>query len=60
MEERLDMLTPNWVNENSKFIAADAPLRIVFKDSDFKNDTVKVNVKQMLKHLSPGTEMKMF
>lgn len=42
----------------AKEIAKDAPLRIVFRDSGFKNDTAKVNVKQLLKQLSPETEMK--
>ncbi|MEQ9229465.1 MAG: site-specific DNA-methyltransferase [Cyclobacteriaceae bacterium] len=42
----------------AKEIAADAPLRIVFRDSGFKNDTAKTNVKQLLKQLSPETEMK--
>lgn len=42
----------------AKAIAKDAPLRIVFKDSGFKNDTAKTNVKQLLKQLSPETEMK--
>lgn len=42
----------------AKAIAAEAPLRIVFKDSGFKDDTAKVNVKQLLKQLSPETEMK--
>ena len=42
----------------AKEIAKDAPLRIVFKDSGFKNDTAKTNVKQLLKQLSPETEMK--
>lgn len=42
----------------AKAIAQDEPLRIVFKDSGFKNDTAKVNVKQLLKQLSPETEMK--
>lgn len=42
----------------AKAIANDAPLRIVFKDSGFKNDTSKTNVKQLLKQLSPETEMK--
>ena len=41
-----------------KEIAKEEPLRIVFKDSGFKNDTAKVNVKQLLKQLSPETEMK--
>jgi adenine-specific DNA-methyltransferase len=42
----------------AKEIAKDAPLRIVFRDSGFKNDTAKTNVKQLLKQLSPETEMK--
>lgn len=42
----------------AKAIAQDEPLRIVFKDSGFKDDTAKVNVKQLLKQLSPETEMK--
>lgn len=49
----------NGIDEDfAKAIAADAPLRIVFKDSGFKNDTAKTNVKQLLKQLSPETEMK--
>ncbi|WP_209403655.1 site-specific DNA-methyltransferase [Pseudozobellia sp. WGM2] len=42
----------------AKEIAKDEPLRIVFKDSGFKDDTAKTNVKQLLKQLSPETEMK--
>jgi adenine-specific DNA-methyltransferase len=49
----------NGIDEDfAKDIALDAPLRIVFKDSAFKNDTAKTNVKQLLKQLSPETEMK--
>jgi adenine-specific DNA-methyltransferase len=39
-------------------IATQQPLRIVFRDSGFKDDTAKTNVKQLLKQLSPETEMK--
>lgn len=42
----------------AKVIAKDAPLRIVFRDNGFKDDTAKTNVKQLLKQLSPETEMK--
>ena len=42
----------------AKAVAKEKPLRIVFKDSGFKNDTAKENVKQLLKQLSPDTEMK--
>lgn len=44
--------------EFAKEIAKESPLRILFKDSAFKDDTAKVNVKQLLKQLSPETEMK--
>ncbi len=47
------------INEEfAKAIAKDAPLRIVFRDNGFTNDTAKTNVKQLLKQLSPETEMK--
>ena len=47
------------IDENfAKTIAKDKPLRIVFKDNSFKDDTAKINVKQLLKQLSPATEMK--
>lgn len=42
----------------AKAVAQDKPLRIVFRDSGFKDDTAKTNVKQLLKQLSPETEMK--
>lgn len=42
----------------AKIIAKEEPLRIVFKDSGFKDDTSKINVKQLLNQLSPETEMK--
>jgi adenine-specific DNA-methyltransferase len=49
----------NGIDEDfAKAIAKDEPLRIVYKDSGFKNDTAKTNVKQLLKQLSPETEMK--
>lgn len=44
--------------EFAKTIASEKPLRIVFRDSGFKDDTAKINVKQLLKQLSPDTEMK--
>ena len=46
--------------EFAKAIASEKPLRIVFRDSGFKDDTAKINVKQLLKQLSPETEMKVF
>jgi adenine-specific DNA-methyltransferase len=42
----------------AKAIAKDEPMRIVFKDNGFASDTAKVNVQQLLKQLSPSTEMK--
>ena len=42
----------------AKEIAIQKPLRIVFNDASFKDDTAKENVKQLLKQLSPNTEMK--
>ena len=44
--------------EFAKEVAKKKPLRIVFKDSGFKDDTAKTNVKQLLKQISPETEMK--
>ena len=42
----------------AKEIAKDQPMRIVFRDNSFKDDTAKENVKQLLKQLTPNTEMK--
>ena len=44
--------------EFAKAIAKDEPMRIVFRDNGFAGDTAKVNVQQLLKQLSPATEMK--
>ena len=42
----------------AKEIATLKPLRIVFRDQSFKDDTAKENVKQLLKQLSADSEMK--
>ncbi|EKT4552407.1 site-specific DNA-methyltransferase [Flavobacterium psychrophilum] len=42
----------------AKEIVTLKPLRIVFRDKSFKDDTAKENVKQLLKQLSPDSEMK--
>ncbi|MDR6193295.1 site-specific DNA-methyltransferase [Siphonobacter sp. SORGH_AS_0500] len=42
----------------AKEIASYKPLRIVFRDQSFKDDTAKENVRQLLKQLSPDTEMR--
>ena len=34
------------------------PLRVVFRDSGFTNDSVKINIEQIFKLLSPHTEIK--
>ena len=44
--------------EFAKAIAKEQPLRVVFRDSGFTEDSPKVNVRQLLKQLSPETEMK--
>jgi adenine-specific DNA-methyltransferase len=49
----------NGLNEAfAKEIAKIKPLRVVFKDSSFADNSEKENVKQLLKQLSPETEMK--
>ena len=42
----------------AKAIAKNQPLRVLFRDNGFTNDTAKTNVKQLLKQLSADTEMK--
>ena len=42
----------------AKELAKEKPLRVVFRDSGFKDNSAKENVKQLLKQLSPNTEMK--
>lgn len=41
-----------------KELAENKPLRVVFRDNGFESDTVKINVDQIFKQLSPGTEVK--
>lgn len=41
-----------------KKLAARKPLRVVFRDSGFSSDAVKINVEQIFKLLSPDTEVK--
>ena len=49
----------NGINEDfAKELATYKPLRVVFRDRSFANDTAKENVKQLLKQLSPETEMR--
>ncbi len=47
------------VNEDLvKELAGRKPLRVVFRDNGFESDAVKINVDQIFKQLSPGTEVK--
>ena len=39
-------------------LASRKPLRVVFKDTGFKDDATKINVKQIFKSLSPDTDVK--
>ncbi|WP_319549512.1 site-specific DNA-methyltransferase [Desulfogranum marinum] len=41
-----------------KELAGRSPLRVVFRDSGFKDDSVKINVEQIFKLMSPHTEVK--
>lgn len=41
-----------------KELATHQPLRVVFRDAGFKSDDVKINVEQIFKLLSPGTDVK--
>jgi len=47
------------VNEDLvKELARVEPLRVVFRDTGFVSDAVKINVEQIFKQMSPGTEVK--
>jgi len=41
-----------------KALAELKPLRVVFRDNGFESDSVKINVDQIFKQLSPSTEVK--
>ena len=41
-----------------KQLAAYNPLRLVFRDAGFASDAAKINVEQLLKQLSPTTDVK--
>jgi len=40
-----------------KKIAEDQPLRVVFRDSSFQDDSARINVEELFKLLSPSTEI---
>lgn len=47
------------VNEDLvKQLAGFQPLRVVFRDTGFASDAVKINVEQIFKQMSPGTEVR--
>jgi adenine-specific DNA-methyltransferase len=47
------------INEDLvKTLATRKPLRVVFRDSGYGNDSVKINVEQIFKLISPSTEVK--
>ncbi|MGP9672124.1 site-specific DNA-methyltransferase [Pseudoalteromonas sp. AOP31-A2-14] len=45
-------------NELIKTLAEKQPLRVVFRDDGFVNDSVKINVEQIFKQISPMTDVK--
>ncbi len=47
-------ITEDFVKE----LAGRKPLRVVFRDSGYSGDDVKINVEQIFKQLSPGTDVK--
>jgi adenine-specific DNA-methyltransferase len=48
----------NITEDFCKELARRQPLRVVFRDSGFKNDSVKINVEQIFKLMSPHTDLK--
>lgn len=45
-------------NELIKELAEKQPLRVVFRDDGFNNDSTKINVEQIFKQISPMTDVK--
>jgi adenine-specific DNA-methyltransferase len=41
-----------------KELAGREPLRVVFRDNGFVSDAVKINVEQVFRQVSPGTDVK--
>lgn len=48
----------NISEELVKELAKRKPLRAIFRDKGYANDSTKINVEQIFKHLSPETEVK--
>ena len=52
-------LTDKGVTEDLvKELAKHKPMRVVFRDSGFESDAVKINVDQIFRQLSPSTDVK--
>jgi adenine-specific DNA-methyltransferase len=49
---------PQISEELVKELAKRKPMRAVFRDGSYGDDSSKINVEQIFKHLSPGTEVK--
>lgn len=49
---------PGITEELVRELAGRGPLRVVFRDTGFASDAVKVNVEQVFRQLSPGTDVK--
>ncbi len=49
---------PGITEELVRKLAKHKPLRVVFRDDAFGSDSVKINVEQIFRLLSPGTEVK--
>ena len=49
---------PGVTDDLVKDIAARAPLRAVFRDTSFASDADRINAEQLLRQLSPSTELK--
>jgi adenine-specific DNA-methyltransferase len=48
--------TPDAVSQD--LLAEQAPLRAVFRDAGFASDSLKINVEQIFKLMSPSIEVK--
>jgi adenine-specific DNA-methyltransferase len=46
------------IEEFVKLLAKREPLRVVFRDAGFASDSVKINVEQIFKLMSPATDIK--
>lgn len=49
---------PNLIEDLVKELAKRKPLRAVFRDSSYGSDSLKINVDQIFKLLTPGTEVR--